>query len=77
MATKTETAVTRDAVPNEANINEFKGTEGIYLLPHHVEEIERLRRQHQFIKSSTNNELTHLDLPLNARILDSGCADGR
>ena len=77
MATKTAIAVTRDEKSNEANINEFNGTEGIHLLPHHVEEIERLRRQHQFIKSSTNNELTHLDLPLNARILDSGCADGK
>lgn len=30
------------------------GTEGIYLLPHYKEEIERLQRQNAFIKAATN-----------------------
>ncbi|KAB8077925.1 S-adenosyl-L-methionine-dependent methyltransferase [Aspergillus leporis] len=59
---------------------EFKGTEGQYLLPHHVAEIDRLRRQHQHFAAASDNVFLgfHLspstDHPL--RILDSGCADG-
>lgn len=58
------------------NPDEFSGTEGIYLLPHYKEEIERLQRQHAFIKVATNGELTSVKLPTNARVLDTGCADG-
>ena len=56
--------------------DEFSGTEGVYLLPHHKEEIERLQRQHEFIKAATNGELTLVKLPTGARVLDTGCADG-
>ena len=56
--------------------DEFSGTEGIYLLPHYKEEIERLQRQHAFIKAATNGELTNVNLPTGARVLDTGCADG-
>ncbi len=55
---------------------EFSGTEGIYLLPHYKEEIERLQRQHAFIKAATNGKLTNVKLPTGARVLDTGCADG-
>lgn len=55
---------------------EFSGTEGTYLLPHHQEEIARLERQHYFIKAATDGKLTPVDLPVGARVLDSGCADG-
>ena len=55
---------------------EFSGTEGIYLLPHYKEEIERLQRQNAFIKAATNGELTNVKLPTGARVLDAGCADG-
>lgn len=59
--------------------NAFSGTEGVYMLPHHVLEIDRLRRQHLFMKSTTNGAL--LVMPLSSekkalRVLDSGCADG-
>ena len=54
----------------------FSGTEGIYLLPHYKEEIERLQRQHAFIKAATNGELTNVKLPTGAKVLDAGCADG-
>lgn len=63
--------------PVQTKEDEFHGTEGNYLLPHHAEEIKRLQRQHEFIKSSTKGALTSLCLPRNARVLDSGCADGR
>jgi hypothetical protein len=56
--------------------DEFSGTEGVYLLPHHKEEIERLQRQHAFIKAATNGALTPVDLRDGARVLDAGCADG-
>jgi hypothetical protein len=56
--------------------DEFSGTEGVYLLPHHKEEIERLQRQHAFIKAATNGALTPVDLRGGARVLDAGCADG-
>ncbi|THC97375.1 hypothetical protein EYZ11_003148 [Aspergillus tanneri] len=56
--------------------DEFSGTEGVYLLPHHHEEIKRLQRQHFFIKAATDDRLTTVELPTGARVLDSGCADG-
>lgn len=54
----------------------FNETEGVYLLPHHQDEIERLQRQHFFIKAATDDKLIPIDLPTGARVLDSGCADG-
>lgn len=57
-------------------VDEFSGTEGIYLLPHHDAEIERLQKQHAFIKSATGGLLTNVYLPKEASILDCGCADG-
>ncbi|KAF1936184.1 putative methyltransferase [Clathrospora elynae] len=57
-------------------VDEFNGTEGVYLLPHHKEEIERLQRQHEFIKAATNDKITSVSLRDGARVLDSGCADG-
>ncbi|PVH92472.1 putative methyltransferase [Periconia macrospinosa] len=72
-----EDPIQPQAVPlGNEKVDEFSGTEGVYLLPHHREEIERLQRQHEFIKAATNNKLTPLDLPEGARVLDSGCADG-
>lgn len=55
--------------------DEFSGTERVYLLPHHQNEIERLKRQHFFIKAATDDKLIPIDLPTGARVLDSGCAD--
>ena len=57
--------------------DEFTGTEGVYLLPHHKEEIERLQRQHEFIKVACDGELTNVKLSTSARVLDTGCADGK
>ncbi|KAF2638897.1 methyltransferase family protein [Massarina eburnea CBS 473.64] len=57
----------------------FGGTEGQYLLPHHVSEIDRLRRQHQYTKSCCDGNLLGFPLPESKeplKILDSGCADG-
>ena len=50
------------------------------MLPHQAKEIDRLQRQHRFMKSST--EGVFLAIPaLNDketfRVLDSGCADGK
>lgn len=58
------------------SLDEFCGTEGVYLLPHHQDEIDRLQRQHNFIKTATDGQLVPVKLPAGARILDSGCADG-
>jgi hypothetical protein len=57
----------------------FTGTEGVYMLPHHVKEIERLQKQHRFMNATTGGFLLltpnlHGDHPL--RILDAGAADG-
>ena len=56
----------------------FAGTEGIYHLPHHAKEIERLQQQHAFIRSSTGSIL--ITAPIEGknviRVLDSGAADG-
>ncbi|KAL9596516.1 MAG: hypothetical protein Q9219_005737 [cf. Caloplaca sp. 3 TL-2023] len=56
----------------------FSGTEGVYMLPHHQQEIDRLQRQHRFMKGTTDGAL--LDIPLPSvrkqiQVLDSGCAD--
>jgi len=58
----------------------FSGTEGVYLLPHHIEEIDRLRRQHEFMRSTTEGMLVPFPLPSNGgkiKVLDAGCADGK
>lgn len=51
-----------------------------YLLPHTKEEILRLRRQHEFTKSSVSGELVAApiakDTAADLKILDCGCADG-
>lgn len=57
-------------------VDEFHGTEGVYLLPHHRDEIERLQKQHEFIKSATSGQLTPIHLGTKASVLDCGCADG-
>jgi hypothetical protein len=57
----------------------FLGTEGHYMLPHHVSEIERLTKQHEFMSTTTKN---HLLVPAvlagtgPLKVLDAGCADG-
>ncbi|KAF2150681.1 putative methyltransferase [Myriangium duriaei CBS 260.36] len=76
MATAVSTSLSHRDAPTEVREDEFNGTEGVYLLPHHAEEIKRLQRQHEFIRSATFDRLTSLKLPRNARVLDSGCADG-
>lgn len=60
--------------------NAFKGTEGVYMLPHHVKEIDRLTRQHIFMRSSTED--LQLATPITSgakelRVLDCGAADGK
>lgn len=50
------------------------------MLPHHASEIERLRKQHHFMSTSTDGlllapSLTAGNEPL--KVLDAGCADGR
>ncbi|KFX98274.1 hypothetical protein O988_04449 [Pseudogymnoascus sp. VKM F-3808] len=59
--------------------NAFRGTEGVYMLPHHAKEIDRLTKQHLFMRSTTDN--LQLADPITAgakelRVLDCGCADG-
>ncbi|EFY85513.1 methyltransferase family protein [Metarhizium acridum CQMa 102] len=56
--------------------NRFAGTEGVYLLPHHAKEIERLKTQHAFILSSTGGVLLTAPLKPAVKVLDSGAADG-
>lgn len=59
--------------------NAFLGTEGVYMLPHHIQEIDRLQRQHRFMKSTTGGALVVAPFPSEGktlRVLDSGCADG-
>lgn len=55
----------------------YAGSEGIYLLPHHPREIERLKIQHEFILSSAKGVL--LTTPLSKKkikVLDAGASDG-
>ncbi|KAL4863814.1 hypothetical protein BDV12DRAFT_201748 [Aspergillus spectabilis] len=60
----------------------FVGTEGEYMLPHHAKEIERLRKQHVFMNSTTDGQLLVVpsingsNYPKPFRVLDSGAADG-
>ena len=66
-------------VNTEGKSHFFEGTEGHYMLPHHQTEIQRLKRQHNFVKDSTNGELLSFALPQSNSqllVLDSGCADG-
>ncbi|AEO63656.1 a3a323fe-6d63-44dc-8ac0-9f720fc8c6c6 [Thermothielavioides terrestris] len=61
----------------EGVVNLFAGTEGIYNLPHHAKEIERLRNQHAFLLSATGGAM--LLAPIKQRsvkVLDCGAADG-
>jgi hypothetical protein len=62
----------------EGVVNLFAGTEGIYNLPHHAKEIERLRNQHAFLLSATGGAM--LLAPIKQRsvkVLDCGAADGK
>ncbi|MCJ1258534.1 hypothetical protein MMC24_006367 [Lignoscripta atroalba] len=61
---------------DKPEVSVFSGTEGAYLLPHNQDEIERLQRQHRFLKTATNDKLVAVPLPNGATVLDSGCADG-
>ncbi|KAE8408442.1 S-adenosyl-L-methionine-dependent methyltransferase [Aspergillus pseudonomiae] len=58
----------------------FTGTEGSYLLPHHVTEADRLQRQHRHFTVASNHAYFGFPLPPPTgrplRVLDSGCADG-
>lgn len=58
----------------------FTGTEGSYLLPHHVTEADRLQRQHRHFAAASDQTYFGFTLPPSTgsplRILDSGCADG-
>lgn len=69
-------ATTTQTHGSEHNNDLFAGSEGAYLLPHHVQEIERLRTQQGLILSSTGNVLLTTPLKSHVRILDSGAADG-
>ncbi|KAL2792988.1 methyltransferase family protein [Aspergillus keveii] len=68
-------------VESAKKVASFVGTEGEYMLPHHAKEIERLRKQHVFMNSTTGGQ--PLVVPLvnepgnkKLRVLDSGAADG-
>ncbi|RAL06092.1 class I SAM-dependent methyltransferase [Aspergillus ibericus CBS 121593] len=58
--------------------NAFVGTEGIYHLPHHQRELERLQMQHHFMLSATEGLLLTTPVEPNShlRVLDAGAADG-
>jgi hypothetical protein len=50
------------------------------MLPHHVKEIERLRRQHAFMNTTTGGLLLDpqvIPQGSSLRVLDSGAADGQ
>lgn len=69
-----EHSITKAQAQAQAQAMAFQGTEGIYMLPHHVREIDRLMR------STTDGVLLVVPLPSQRktlRVLDSGCADGR
>jgi hypothetical protein len=58
-------------------VDRFAGTEGIYAMPHHPSEIERLQKQHALLLSSTGGVLVTIPLDKSEiRVLDSGAADG-
>jgi hypothetical protein len=70
-----------EVVESAKQVASFVGTEGEYMLPHHAKEIERLRKQHVFMNSTTGGQLLVVPLvnePGNKklRVLDSGAADG-
>lgn len=71
--------VASSTVPSGPKGNAFIGTEGVYHLPHHQKEIERLQKQHDFFLSSTNGVLLTVPVydKLDWRVLDSGAADGK
>lgn len=74
-----DTAAMITTTETKASQATFLGSEGVYMLPHHVSEIERLRKQHHFMATTTDGLLldprvTAGDGPL--RVLDAGCADG-
>ncbi|KAL4783845.1 methyltransferase family protein [Aspergillus varians] len=70
------------AIEPSRKVANFVGTEGEYMLPHHAKEIERLRKQHVFMNSTTLGQLLvvpTLNQPQSdkqLRVLDSGAADG-
>lgn len=75
----TATASLHVAVTGSTPLAPFLGTEGAYMLPHHAQEIDRLRRQHHFMNSTTDGNL--LVVPVinqqkKLRVLDCGAADG-
>jgi hypothetical protein len=74
-ATMNDPVVPKSAFKEDVR-GKFAGTENAYLLPHHVEEVNRLQRQHAFIATHTGGKLTHAELPKGASILDVGCSDG-
>lgn len=70
-------SATQEQAISDARGNSFAGTEGVYLLPHHAKEIERLKTQHAFILSSTGGVLLTAPLKPTVKVLDSGAADGK
>lgn len=72
-------AISVVAVTGSTPLAPFSGTEGEYMLPHHVQEIERLRRQHHFMNTTTSGQLLvvpNIKEKKSLRVLDSGAADG-
>jgi hypothetical protein len=72
-------SASEDVVPKSHKSNAFQGTEGVYMLPHHLKEIDRLTRQHVFMRSSTGDVQIAPKVTANAtelRVLDCGAADG-
>lgn len=67
------------AATSSTSLPTFSGTEGAYMLPHHAKEIERLRRQHEFMNTTTGGQLLVpqvIPQQPSLRVLDSGAADG-
>jgi hypothetical protein len=82
MASETVTAPPYASIASKAILksNPFRGTEGVYMLPHHAKEIDRLTKQHLFMRSTTED--LQLAIPITSgakelRVLDCGCADGK
>jgi hypothetical protein len=66
--------------PTQSTSTSFAGTEGVYMLPHHAKEIERLRKQHLFMNSSTGGILLITPNTIGEgllKVLDAGAADGK